>query len=262
MIIAGLAAFCTGGAAHAQTALPEDRATAIRARGELRICIWPGYHGLSWRNPRSGELEGLDIEMARMLAARLRVRPAFVEVLAPTIPAAVEAGRCDIGMSGVTVTEDRATRIAFSKPYMATPLLGIASRNSNRVREWADIDRPGVVVMVAEGAPAQSVMRAALRRAELTVLPPDRRREAEVRAGRADVFITDMPYGTGLAMQQDWVRLVAAPARFGETLTAYALPRADGAWLAEVNSFLAAVKSDGSLARAAERFGLLGLVVY
>lgn len=234
----------------------------IRARAELRICVWPGYHGLSWRNPRTGELEGMDVEMARLLAARLRVAAAFVEVLGPAIPAAVEAGRCDIGMSGVTVTEERASRIAFSKPYLASPLLGIASRASTRVRAWDEIDRPGVVAMVAEDAPAQAVMRAALRRAELSALPPQRRPEAEVQAGRADVFITDVPYGTGLAMQQNWVRLVPAPPRFGETLTAYALPRGDTAWLAEVNAFLAAVKADGSLARAAERSGLLPLLVF
>ncbi len=262
MIIAGLAAFCTGGLAQAQAQPAEDRLTAIRARAELRVCIWPGYHGLSWRNPRTGELEGLDVEMARLLAARLRVRPAFMEVLTPAIPAAVEAGRCDIAMSGVTVTEERATRIAFSKPYLATPLVGIANRASTRVREWDDIDRPGVVVMVAEGAPAMAIMRESLRRAELSVLPPHRRREAEVQAGRADVSITDVPFGTGLAMQQDWVRLVPAPPRFGETLTAYAVPRGDAAWLAEVNNFLAAVKSDGALARAADRFGLVGLLVY
>lgn len=262
VFIAGVAALCTIPPAQAQPAATEERLYAIRARGELRVCTWPGYHGLSWRNPRTGEMEGLDVEMARLLANRLRVRLAFIEVLSTAIPAALEAGRCDVAMSGVTVSEERATRIAFSKPYLSTPLVGIASRASTRVRAWAEIDRPGVVVMVAEGAPAQDIMRETLRRAELAVLPPQRRRDAEVQAGRADVFITDMPFGTGLAMEQGWVRLVPAPPRFGETLSAYAVPRGDHAWLAEVNSFLAAVKSEGLLARAAERFGLAGLLVY
>jgi ABC-type amino acid transport substrate-binding protein len=225
--------------------------------------MWPEYHGLTWRNPRNGEVEGLDAEMARLLAARLRARLAFVEVAPGAgIVAAVEAGQCDIGMSGVTVTEERAERVAFTKPYLSTPLVGIVNRASTRVRQWSDIDRPGIVVAVSDGVPAEGVMRGALRRAELAVLSPPRRRESEVQAGRVDVFITDVPYGRGLAMQQDWMRLVEAPARFGETLMAYVLPRGDAPWLAEANSFLAAVKGDGALARVAERYGILGLVAY
>lgn len=248
-----------GDAARAQG---EDRLAAIRARGELRVCAWPDYFGLSWRNPRGGELEGLDIDMARALAARLRVRLAVVETDILAITSAVEAGHCDIGMGGVTVTEERAARIAFTKPYLSTPLVGIANRASARVRDWAAIDRPGVVVAVSGGAPAEAIMRATLARAELSVLRPPRLREAEVQSGRADVFITDVPYGRGLAQQQEWVRLIEAPARFGETLMAYAVARGDAAWLAEANNFLNAVKSDGSLARSAERFGVGGLVVY
>ncbi len=263
-IIAGLTLFCTG-ETRAQTARPAegDRLGVIRARGDLRVCVWPEYHGLSWRNPRNGELEGLDADMARLLASRLRLRLTIVEVMfGQGIVAAVEAGQCDIGMSGVTVTEDRAERVAFTKPYLATPLVAVVSRASTRVRQWAEIDRAGVVVAVTEGTPAEGLMRGALQRAELSLLRAPRRREAEVRSGRADVFITDAPYGRGLAAQQDWMRLVEAPPRFGETLTAYALPRGDAAWLAEANGFLAAVKADGSLARAAERYGILDLIAY
>jgi len=240
----------------------EDRLAAMRARGELRVCAWPEYHGISWRNPRNGELEGLDIDMARAFAARLRLRLAIVETELAAIPDAVEAGQCDIGMGGVTVTGERASRVAFTKPYLSAPLVGVANRASARVRDWAAIDRPGVVVAVSDGAPAEAAMRAALRRAELSVLRPPRLREAEVRTGRADVLITDLPYARGLAQRQEWVRLIEAPARFGETLMAYAVARGDGAWLAEANNFLASVKADGSLARSAERFGAASLVVY
>ncbi len=263
-IIAGLAALCTG-APRAQLPAPpaaEDRLAAIRARGELQVCIWPEYHAVTWRNPRTGEVQGLDADMARLFAARLRVRLAFVEFSGQAMATPVEAGQCDIAMSGVTVTEARAARVAFTKPYLSSPLVGVTNRASARVRDWSEIDRAGVVVAVVEAAPAEALMRAALRRAEISTLRPPRRREAEVQSGRADVFITDVPYARGLAQQQDWVRLVEPPGRFGETLMAYAVARGDPAWLAEANNFLAAVKADGALARSAERFGLQSLLVY
>lgn len=220
---------------------------AIRARGELRVCVWPGFFGMSWRNPRSAELEGVDIDMARALGERLGLRVAFVVVGMGEVISQLESNGCDIAMSGVTVTTERSQRVAFSKPYFSTALVGIANRASARVLSWQEIDRPGVLVAVAPGSQAEEVMRQS---------------EAEVFSGRADVFIASVPYGRGLAEQRGWVRLLEAPPRFGNTLMAYAVARGDAAWLAEVNNFLAAVKADGSLARAAERQGLQGLVVY
>lgn len=235
---------------------------AIRARGELRVCVWPGFFGMSWRNPRSAELEGVDIDMARALGERLGLRVAFVVVGMGEVISQLESNGCDIAMSGVTVTTERSQRVAFSKPYFSTALVGIANRASARVLSWQEIDRPGVLVAVAPGSQAEEVMRQTLTQAELSVMRPPRQSEAEVFSGRADVFIASVPYGRGLAEQRGWVRLLEAPPRFGNTLMAYAVARGDAAWLAEVNNFLAAVKADGSLARAAERQGLQGLVVY
>ena len=28
--------------------------------GQLRVCIWPEYYGITFRNPKSGELSGID----------------------------------------------------------------------------------------------------------------------------------------------------------------------------------------------------------
>lgn len=235
---------------------------AIRARGELRVCIWPGFFGMSWRNPRSAELEGVDIDMARALGERLRLRLNFVLTIPGEFIPQLESNGCDIAMSGVTVTAERSQRLAFSKPYFSAALTGIANRASARVRNWQEIDRPGVLVAVSRGSQAEEVMRQTLAQAELSVMRPPRQGEAEVLSGRADVLVANLPYAQGLAAQQGWVRLLEAPPGFGNTLMAYAVARGDAAWLAEVNNFLAAAKADGSLARAAERQGLQGLVVY
>ncbi|RVT97476.1 amino acid ABC transporter substrate-binding protein [Rhodovarius crocodyli] len=258
-IVAGVAAFGTGGVAAQPQ---EDRLAAMRARGELRVCAWTGFYGMSWRNPRSGELEGVDADMARALAQRLGLRQVLVPTAQVGMLAQLEAGACDIAMSGAVITPERAQQVAFTKPYFSTPVLGVANRASARVRDWQSIDRPGVLVAVAEGSQAEAAMRNSLRRAELTVLRAARPREVEVLSGRVDVLVASLPYARGLAEQEGWVRLLEAPPRFGEALMAYAVPRGDAAWLAEVNNFLAAAKSDGSLARAAERQGLQGLVVY
>ncbi|UPY38020.1 ABC transporter substrate-binding protein [Sediminicoccus sp. KRV36] len=237
------------------------RLDAIRARGELRVCIWPDYFAISFRNPRNSELEGLDIDLARALAARLSVRLAFVETNFASFMDRVEAGDCDIAMMGVGITPARAQRVAFSRPYLASPVYAVTTRNNPRIRNWADIDTPGTVVAVAAGTVMEPLMSRTLRRAELMVVAPPRSREAEIQAGRADVFMSDFPYTRRMVLMHDWAHVIEPPDRFGETLYAWALPMNDPAWLGEVNNFVGAMRADGTLGRAAARHGLTPILI-
>ena len=264
-IITGILPFCETsaqvspgtGAQPAQT----SRLEAIRARRELRVCIWPDYFAISFRNPRNSELEGLDIDLARALAARLSVRLAFVETNFSAFMDRIEAGDCDIAMMGVGVTAERGQRIAFSRPYLASPVFAVTTRHSGRIRNWGDIDTAGTVVAVAAGTVQEPLMRRSLRQAELMVVTPPRSREAEIQAGRADVFMSDFAYTRRMMQMHDWARVIDPPERFGETLYAWALPLNDPAWLGEVNSFVGAVRADGTLARAAARQGLTPILI-
>ena len=168
----------------------------------------------------------------------------------------LEARDCDVAMMAVGVLPSRAERVAFSKPYLASPVYGVTSRDNPRVNRFEDIDQAGITVAVAAGTLMEPLMRQTLRHAELLVVRAPRTREAEVQAGRADVFMSDFPYTRRMLLMHDWARIIEPPARFGETLYAYAVAKGDAAWLSEVNAFVTDAKADGSLARAAARHGL------
>jgi ABC-type amino acid transport substrate-binding protein len=71
-----------------------------------------------------------------------------------------------------------------------------------------------------------------------------------------DAFMSDFPYTRRMVSMHDWVRVIAPPARFGETEYAFAVPKGQPAWVAALNDFISAARADGTLARAAERHGL------
>ncbi|MBL6076694.1 amino acid ABC transporter substrate-binding protein [Belnapia sp. T18] len=239
-----------------------DRLSLIRSRGEIAICIWPDYFAVSYRNPRNSELEGLDIDMARALANRLLVQPRFVETNFAEFMDRIEAGTCDIAMMGVGISTTRQQRVAFSKPYMTSAVHAVTTRESNRITRWEDIDTVGTVVAVAAGTLMEPLLRRSLKAAELLVVRPPRTRESELQAGRADVFMSDFAYTRRMVTVHDWARVIEPPDRFGEALYAYAVPRGDAPWVAEVNGFLTVAKVDGTLARAGTRHGLSAALVY
>ena len=238
-----------------------DRLGAIRRRGELLVCIWPEYFAMSFRNPRNGDLEGLDIDMARALATRLSVRLSFVETNFVEFMDRVEDHSCDIAMMGVGITPARAQRVAFSKPYLASSVYAVTTRTNTRIQAWRDIDTAGTVVAVVAGTVMEPLMRETLRHAELMVVRAPRTREGEVLSGRADVFLSDFPYTRRMVLMHDWARVIDPPGRFGETLYAYAVARRDVAWLAEVNTFLERMRLDSTLSRAAQRHGLSSILL-
>ena len=81
-------------------------------------------------------------------------------------------------------------------------------------------------------------------------------REQEVRAGRADVFMTDYPYSQRFLASADWARLVVPPKTYHITPYAYAIQPGDDRWFARVERFVADVKRDGRLRESARRHNL------
>ena len=65
-----------------------------------------------------GDLVGLDIEMAHTLARDLGVGLALLPVARDQMAELVNSGYCDLIMSGVVVTPERAMTMGFSAPYM------------------------------------------------------------------------------------------------------------------------------------------------
>jgi len=81
------------------------------------------------------------------------------------------------------------------------------------------------VVEVAACTFIEGLIAGTLRHAEILVVRRPATREAEILAGRADVFMTDHPYSRRVIAMQDWAVVIAPPDRFGETPYAWAVPR-------------------------------------
>lgn len=240
---------------------PASRLARIQASGELRACIWPEYQGITYRNPKSLQLSGIDIDNATELARELGVRPVFVDSSFVRLTDDLAADRCDIAMFAIGVTPQRQQRLNFSQPYLASDVYAITTHSNRRIRSWADIDVPGSVVAVARGTLHEPLMRARLQHAALLVLDSGVAREQEVRAGRADVFMTDYPYSRRLLDTADWARLVSSPTPFHLTPYAWAMMPGDPAFLARVDQVLAGMKRDGRLVTFAKRHGLEAIAV-
>lgn len=244
----------------APTAFAGTVAERVKASGTLRVCVWPDYYGISFRNPRTQQLVGIDIDLSAELARDLGLKLQHVDSSFPTLIADLEGERCDVAMFAVAMLPQRMERLRFTRPYLQSDIYAVTTKGNKVVSRWEDIDKPGVAVAVQAGTFMEPVMAAALKQARLVKVSPPATRERELEAGRVDVFMTDYPYSRRLLDNADWATLVAPPQPFHVLPYAYAVRPGDAEWLAQLDAFVERIQRDGRLESAARRHGLGAIV--
>lgn len=237
-------------------AAPPDRLQRITTSHTLRVCIWPDYYGISFRNPKTQQLSGIDIDNARDVAADLGASVQFVDSSFATLIDDLHKDRCDIAMFAIGITPQRMEKLRFTQPHLASDIYAITTKSNRRIQRWDDIDRPGSVVAVAKGTLHETVMKDRLKAAELRVVDTPAAREQEVQSGRADVFMTDFPFSRRMLNFNDWARLISPPETYHITPYAWAMAPGEAGLQARVDQVLATMKRDGRLMTNARRYGL------
>lgn len=257
-----LALLCAGALlALSPAALPAETLKKIKSTGELRVCVWPEYFSISHRNPRTGELQGIDIDLSQALAEDLGVKPKYVLTNFAEFIKRLKQDDCDIAMMGVGVTEARKKEIAFSSPYLRSSIYFITTKANQTLKTVQDLDQPGVVIAVQKGTLMESALKKDMRKAEISVVSNPGQRELEVEAGRADAFATDYPYSQRLLQNTDWARRIDPAEAFAQTDYAYAVAKNNDEWLDFVNGFVNRIKQDGRLESAANKNQLTPILI-
>jgi ABC-type amino acid transport substrate-binding protein len=222
----------------------------------LRVCIWPEYYAISYKNAMTGKLEGIDIDIAGELAKELKAKLQFVETSFSAFIADLQADKCDIGMFGVGATLSRARAVEFSDPYIVTSIFGVAKKNHPVIKSWSDMDRDGITVAVTLGSYVEGFMKSYLKKAKVMAVQPPATREGEVAAGRADILMTDYPIAKKLESLHDWTKIISPNEPLAVTPYAYVVAPGDQAWLNYINLFVKTIKRDGRLLKYGKKNGL------
>jgi len=199
---------------------------AILARGVLRVGLTGDYRPFSFRDPATGTVSGLDVDMAQSLADGMGVTLEVVPTAWGSLTADLAAGKFDIAMGGVTITLPRLKTAFFSNPVMRagkTPIARCADQD--RYQTLAQIDRPEVTVITNPGGTNESFDRTTLHNAKILVFPDNATIFDALAQGHADLMITD---GVEARLQQKLHPALCAihpDAPFTTAELGYMLPR-------------------------------------
>src|SRR4029079_2449065 len=149
---------------------------------------------LAKRDPATGEVTGITVDLGRALARRLG--PEAVLVTYPNPGQLIEGarkGEWDVGFAAVD--PQRADMLAFTPAYMEVNLSYFVPVGS-AIRTLADVDRAGVKVGVGERNAADLFLTRSLKHAELVRTADNLRSAADLlKSGRVNAYATN---GEGL----------------------------------------------------------------
>jgi His/Glu/Gln/Arg/opine family amino acid ABC transporter permease subunit len=141
-----------------------------------------------------GVLKGFDIDLGNALGKEMGVQIVWLPMKWDGVIPALDSGKVDLIMSGVTVNEERKRSHAFTRPYFLSGQ-AIARRKGNaHIAGIADLLAPGRTVAVQKLTTGQEAV-------EKQGMPADRIKRfstlqdalLDVRNGRSDAVVGDLP---------------------------------------------------------------------
>jgi polar amino acid transport system substrate-binding protein len=102
----------------------------VQQAGEVVVGLDPSYPPFAVDNVK-GEVDGLDVELTNELSRRLGVKARLVTVDFGGIYDALNVGKFDLIVGGVTESPDEEKRVAYSRPYFDDGLVVVAGPESS-----------------------------------------------------------------------------------------------------------------------------------
>lgn len=249
-----LAAACAAALGCAQLGLgakPEPAGlSGILARGELRVGMTGEQPPLNMTT-RTGELVGLEVALARVLASLIDVRARFVRMPFEELLDALERGEIDLAMSGIGITPHRNLRVAFVGPYFVSGK-SLLSRSEEllAIEAPGELNRPELRIAALAGSTSEDYVRRHLPKARLV---PSRSLDAAVQLvvhDEVDALLADLETCHFAALRYAGTGMRSLEKTFTTEPIGIALPPENTHLANLLENYLEALERQGAIARA------------
>ncbi|GAB6157182.1 amino acid ABC transporter substrate-binding protein [Desulfotomaculum varum] len=252
MLIALVAAGCSG-AKEKPAAAPEPAKQAekntwelVKEKGVLVAGLDDTFAPMGYRDEKTNELIGFDIDMAEELGKRLGVKIQWQPTQWDGVILALDSKRFDVIISGMTVTDERKKSINFSTPYINDGLVMVVKKGTTGFKTAEDLK--GKVVGTQAGSSGEEAVKKmqGLKEMKLYKTFPDAFNDLQI--GRIPVVVVDaMTAGHYLGKRPGVFEVV------GEQLTkepmAIGIRKADVELKEAIDKAIADMQKDGTLTK-------------
>ena len=236
-----------GGGAAATTTAPartfEAGTTmkAIQDKGEITIGVKYDVPPFGFKNPRSGTIEGFDVDIGKAIAEELGVKPKFIEAISDNRIPFLKDGTADVILSTMTINAERDEEIDFSEPYFVARGRILVKKSNTDINGVDDLAGKNVCTVL--GSTYEDTLKKQAPKAKRRLVDTYSECLELVQNDAVDAESTDDVILTGQIIQDDSLKLVGEPL----TTEPYGAGIKDGdtAFQDFINEVLTKFKDDG-----------------
>jgi len=214
----------------------------ILARGTLRVAVPTDYPPFGFVGPDM-KAQGMDIDMAKLLADKLGVTVELVPVTAPNRIPILQTGKSDLTISSLGKTAERAKVIDFSIAYV--PFFdAIFGAKSTQATTYDDLS--GKVIAVTRGSTQDRELQELAPQAIIKRFEDNNSTISAFLSGQTEMFASGTPVAAALVQRNPKldlelkVVLANAPCYVG-------IRKDQPRLLARINDIIRQAKQDGTL---------------
>ena len=242
VMVLGLLAGCGSSNADSST----DNSGGDTAKTKLVVATSPDFP--PFESLDGSEVVGIEVDILQAITEKLGMEMKLEQMDFESVIPGVQAGKFDIGMSGITITEDRQKNCDFTQPYFLASQAIVVTPDSD-ITCKADLE--GKTVSVQTGTTAEEYCME--NGYEVLAFAANNDAAAALTSGKAAAWVVDNEVGVALAEQQGLVVLDEAM-----TSAPYAFAFAkDSALTAQFDEALGELLADGTVAAIFEKYGVL-----
>ena len=226
----------------------------IKARGELVLGTAGSMPPLNMTT-KDGEVIGLEVDLAQLMAdamevdLRLETMP-FAELLP-----ALQSGKVDMVMSGMTITPGRNLKVAFVGPYMTSGKAFLTKRKTiAEAKEASEVNSPDTILAALEGSTSQYFVEQAISKAQLITTKDYDEAVKMVIEDKVHALVADFPICAISVIRYPEEGLLMVPAPLTYEPIGIALSPGDVHLINWVENFFRALQGSGMVDRLNERW--------
>jgi glutamate transport system substrate-binding protein len=238
----------------------------LQEKGKIVVGTKFNQLGSGLKNPTTGELEGFDIEIAKLIAVGIfggtvediEDKIEFKETISGVREAVIQGGEVDVVIATYTINDNRKKQVDFAGPYVIDGQTVMVAKDNTTIKALTDLN--GKKVCSGRGSTTpDNLKNKQVTPSELVLRETYPECADELRQGRVEAVVTDRGILLGLAASSnDAFKLLDIDV--SEEPLGIGLKKGDDAFRDFLNDRLEEIYASGEWAAAYEAtLGELGL---
>jgi polar amino acid transport system substrate-binding protein len=218
---------------------------------EVVVVTENAYPPLQFVDPASGQAIGWEYDAMAEIAQRLNMTVSYANISWDAMIPAVSEGQFDLGMTGITIREDRMEKVDFSDAYMRSEMVMLVRGDEERFTDAASFAADPDLLMAAQPGTTPfyvgvyDVLDGDEANPRIVLFETFGAGVQALRTGDVDLVLTDGTAGAGYVAASDGALKIVGE-KLGTEDFGFIFPKGSDL-VAPINAAIAAMKADGTI---------------